>query len=104
MQRTLLNVKELAQRWNTSEPTIRRMESEHKIKRVANISGVKFSLDDVLKIENNGQADVLSPLERRRLELEIKSKEAEIERLNSILSQIFTVASGYAVERISQWM
>lgn len=102
MQRTLLNVKELAERWSISEPTIRRMERERKIKRVSNVSGVKFALDDVLKVENNGQVDELSPLERRRLELEIKSKDAEIERLNSILTQIFTVASGYAVERISQ--
>lgn len=94
-ERTLLSIEELAKRWGVSVPTIRRMKNEGKIKPVKGFGDVKFNIKDVLKYEGSGELDPLSPLERRRLELEIKNRDNEIARLNGILSQIISPIGEY---------
>ena len=94
-QKTLLSLDDLQKRWGISKSTLRRMESEKKIKRVDGFNDLYFNIKDVLKYEGSKELDPLSPLERRRLELEIKNKEAEIDRLNLILSKIIAPIGEY---------
>ena len=95
-QRTLLTVEELAKRWGFKPQTIREMEKDGKILRVKNISGVRFSLHDILLIEQD--LNPLSPLERKRLELEIKNKDNEIAKLKDIISRLIVPLGEYIAQ------
>ena len=94
-KKTLLGIDELAERWGVDKTTIRRMKDKGEIKAVKAFGNLKFNIIDVLKIEGSGSIDPLSPLERRRLELEIKSKDNEIARLNAILSKMIAPLGEY---------
>ena len=94
-KKTLLGIDELAERWGVDKTTIRRMKDKGEIKAVKAFGNLKFNIIDVLKIEGSGSIDPLSPLERRRLELEIKNKDNEIARLNAILSQMIAPLGEY---------
>nr|DAX28063.1 MAG TPA: helix-turn-helix domain protein [Caudoviricetes sp.] len=94
-KKTLLNIDELAERWGVDKTTIRRMREKGEIKAVKAFGNLKFNINDVLKIEGSGSIDPLSPMERRRLELEIKNKDNEIARLNAILSKMIAPLGEY---------
>ena len=83
-KKTLLNIDELAERWGVERSTIRRMKDKGEIKAVKAFGNLKFNIIDVLKIEGSGNIDPLSPLERRKLELEIKNKDNEIEYISGV--------------------
>ena len=94
-KKTLLGIDELAERWGVDKTTVRRMREKGEIKAVKGFGNLKFNINDILKIEGSGSIDPLSPLERRRLELEIKSKDNEIARLNAILSKMIAPLGEY---------
>lgn len=94
-QKILLSLDDLEKRWGISKSTLRRMINENKLKRVKGFSEIHFNIRDILKYEESGDIDPLSPLERRRLEIEIQNKDKEIERLNSILTKIITPIGEY---------
>ena len=94
-KKTLLNIDELAERWGVDKTTIRRMREKGEIKAVKAFGNLKFNINDVLKIEGSGSIDPLSPLERRRLEIELQNKDNEIARLNAILSKMIAPLGEY---------
>ena len=94
-KKTLLSIDELAERWGVDKTTIRRMKDRGEIKAVKGFGNLKFNINDILKIEGSGSIDPLSPLERRRLEIELQNKDNEIARLNAILSQMIAPLGEY---------
>lgn len=94
-KKTLLGIDELAERWGVERSTIRRMKDKGEIKAVKGFGNLKFNINDILKIEGSGSIDPLSPLERRKLEIELQNKDNEIARLNAILSQMIAPLGEY---------
>ncbi|MVX63859.1 transcription factor [Clostridium chromiireducens] len=80
MEKALISRKSLAERWDyDSTRAIVDMEQEGIITRIPEISSPRYSMEEILKIENlGGEANPLSPLERRRLERRIEQLENEL--------------------------
>lgn len=72
MEKTLLSKKSLAERWDMSPKTVERYEREGIIKSIPGLPSIRYSLDEILRIESNGSINPLSPLERKRMEKEIR--------------------------------
>lgn len=80
MEKALISRKSLAERWDyDSTRAIVDMEQEGIITRIPEISSPRYSMEEILRIENLGrEANPLSPLERRRLEKKIEQLENEL--------------------------
>lgn len=81
MEKVLISRKTLAERWDyESTRAIVDMEQEGIITRIPEVSSSRYSMEEILRIENLGkEANPLSPLERRRLERRIEELEREVE-------------------------
>lgn len=86
--KSLLSRKTLAERWDMSIKSIERYEFDGIITRVNGLPSARYSLEEILKIENNGEVNPLSPLERRRLESKIKKLENELQAYKGTLYTI----------------
>lgn len=80
MEKILISRKTLAERWDyESTRAIIDMEQEGIITRIPEVSSPRYSMEEILRIENLGkEANPLSPLERRRLEKRIEELEKEL--------------------------
>lgn len=80
MEKSLISRKSLAERWDyDSTRAIVDMEQEGIITRIPEVSSPRYSMEEILKIENLGkEANPLSPLERRRLEKKVEDLEKEL--------------------------
>jgi N-acetyl-beta-hexosaminidase len=80
MEKALISRKSLAERWDyDSTRAIVDMEQEGIITRIPEVSSPRYSMEEILKIENLGKEfNPLSPLERRRLEKRIEELEKEL--------------------------
>jgi hypothetical protein len=78
--KALINRKSLAERWDydSTKPIIE-MENEGIIKRVPGLPSPRYSLEEIIKIENAGNYNPLSPIERKRLERENQKLNEELE-------------------------
>ncbi|MDB2125796.1 MULTISPECIES: transcription factor [Clostridium] len=89
MEQTLINRQNLAKRWDyESTKPIEAFEKAGVLTRVPLPNSIRYSLEEIEKIESLGQdINPLSPLERRRLERKIEKLEREnemlIQRLNN---------------------
>ncbi|MDB2075664.1 transcription factor [Clostridium paraputrificum] len=89
MGQTLINRQNLAKRWDyESTKPIEAFEKAGVLTRVPLPNSIRYSLEEIEKIESLGQdINPLSPLERRRLERKIEKLEREnemlIQRLNN---------------------
>lgn len=90
MEKVLISRKTLAERWDyDSTRAIIDMEQEGIITRIPEISSPRYSMEEILRIENLGkEANPLSPLERRRLEREIEEKDKKIAMLEAKLNKV----------------
>lgn len=81
MEKALISRKSLAERWDyDSTRAIVDMEQEGIITRIQEVSSPRYSMEEILRIENLGkEANPLSPLERRRLEKKIEDLEKELD-------------------------
>lgn len=80
MEKSLISRKSLAERWDyDSTRAIVDMEQEGIITRIPEVSSPRYSMEEILKIENLGkEANPLSPLERRRLDKKVEDLEKEL--------------------------
>ena len=80
MEKLLISRKSLAERWDyDSTRAIVDMEQEGIITRIPEVSSPRYSIEEILRIENLGkEANPLSPLERRRLEKKVEALEKEL--------------------------
>lgn len=90
MNKALISRKTLAERWDyDSTRAIIDMEQEGIITRIPEVSSPRYSMEEILRIENLGkEANPLSPLERRRLEKEIEEKDKRIAMLEARLNKV----------------
>ena len=90
MDKVLISRKTLAERWDyDSTRAIIDMEQEGIITRTPEVSSPRYSMEEILRIENLGkEANPLSPLERRRLEKEIDEKDKKIAMLEARLNKV----------------
>lgn len=89
---TLYSVNELAERWGYAPDTIRRMENEGTLHRVLGLPGVKFSAAEVHQLESIGpEAKALTAWERKRLEMELREKDAIIAGLRKKIADIMAI-------------
>ena len=90
MEKALISRKTLAERWDyDSTRAIIDMEQEGIITRIPEVSSPRYSMEEILRIENLGrEANPLSPLERRRLEKRIEELEKERDLYKSKVENI----------------
>jgi hypothetical protein len=80
MDKALISRKTLAERWDyDSTRAIIDMEQEGIITRIPEVSSPRYSMEEIIRIENLGkEANPLSPIERIRLEKRIEDLEREL--------------------------
>ena len=90
MSKVLLSRKTLAERWDYSScNAIIDLEQEGVITRIPNLSSPRYSIDEIEKIESIGlDINPLSPIERKRLENQIKELKKERDFYKSKMQEI----------------
>lgn len=102
MEVSLLSKKILANRWEVSTTTIDRWVLDGVISPVKGLPSVRFNLNHILELEGT-DISKMSPLERRRLEKEIKeleNKKNELEKENQELKDYVKNIIGNGVKFI----
>ena len=95
---TVYGVKELAERWNMSQSSIREMEHDGKLHRLPDMPGVRFSAVEVYQLENIGrEVEPLTPYERRRLEDKIRDLEDLVSQYQLKLMEVMKIAGGVKI-------
>lgn len=84
--KTTLTRRELSERWGITEKTVINYEQDGIIKAMP-LPKPLYSLAMILEIEGT-DLDTLSPIEKRRLETEIKYLEEENKRLKTLLLEL----------------
>lgn len=97
MKEVTYTVKDLAVELKQSETTIRKYINEGKLKKIQGIGSVLVTRTELLKFIGNENVNPLSPYERKRLELELQSKDNEIVKLKQILANILGCTGEYAM-------
>lgn len=83
----LLNVKELAKRWNCDERTIRAYIQDKILIPCKNVPGVKFHPKHIAELEGI-ELEKFSPLERRRMQQKIEDLETIVKLQNEQLRKV----------------
>ena len=92
---TVYDARELAERWNTSYASVRRMEQEGKLHRLTDLPGVKYSAAEVLQMESIGrEAQALTAWERKKLQAEIKDLQGQVKDLQDRLLRVQMICRG----------
>lgn len=92
MESVLISRETLAKRWEVSVSTINKYEVDGVIQRVPNIPSPRYNIEDIKKLEGS-ELNPMSPLERRRLQIEIGILESENEKLKAIVGNILVESS-----------
>lgn len=92
MYPVLISRETLAKRWEVSVSTINKYEVDGVIQRVPNIPSPRYNLKDIQKLEGS-DFNPMSPLERKRLNIEIQTLSEENAKLKTILSNMLAEAS-----------
>lgn len=82
----LLTQKDLAERWQVSVKAIENYRQQGVITPVKGIPSIRFNPQHIAELEGT-RIERFSPLERRRMERELKILRQENEKLKGILSQ-----------------
>ena len=85
----LLTKKDLAKRWQLSERTIDNYISDKIVQPVKELPAIRFTEQHISELEGV-KLDRMSPLERRRLEIEIEGLKKENEKLKNAINRVLT--------------
>ncbi|WP_195951184.1 histidine kinase [Clostridium saudiense] len=88
--KTVLTKAELAERWSVDVRTIDKWEQNKIIQRIEGIPVPRYSVEHIQSIEGIKNLNHFSPLERKRLEIELEKLRAENEKLRAVLSNILS--------------
>ncbi len=88
----LLTQEDLAERWQVKKRTIEKWRYEGLLQPVKGIPSIRFHPKHIAELEGV-RMEPFSPLERRRLERELKQLEKENEELKGILSKVLAETS-----------
>lgn len=92
MSDKLFTQQDLAKRWQVTVHTIEEWRKNGVIQPVKGIPAIRFTEQHIMDIEGV-KLDRMSPLERKRLELEADKLRTENEKLKGIISNVLTEAS-----------
>ncbi|MBY0755060.1 transcription factor [Clostridium sardiniense] len=96
MDKTMISRNSLAERWDLDSNTIYRYEKDGIITRNPNIPTPRYSLEEIVGIEEF-EKNPMSPYERRQLNSEISKLKRENEELREFILKI----SSFGVEGLS---
>ena len=89
MEKVLISRKTLAERWDyDSTRAIIDMEQEGIITRIPEVSSPRYSMEEILRIENLGKKVNPAEVRCRELELLIKEKDKRIAMLEAKLNKV----------------
>lgn len=91
-QKILLTRKELAERWGCTTKYIDDLRRNGVISTVKGLPTARFNIQHILEVEGT-EIEKFSPLERRRLERELKVLQEENQKLKMVLSNILAESS-----------
>jgi hypothetical protein len=88
----LLSQKDLAERWQVSEESIRNWRNEGIIQPAKGIPVIRFTMQHILELEGV-KLEKFSPLLKRKMEREIEELTAENQKLKKIIGNILAETS-----------
>lgn len=92
MRERLLTVKDLAERWQVSERTIREWIKDNKIQICKNVPTPRFSETYISKLEGI-EIEKYSPLEYRKQQRELENLKEENKELKELLREYQCISS-----------
>ncbi|MDF2881713.1 MAG: hypothetical protein K0R54_2270 [Clostridiaceae bacterium] len=92
MSDKLLTQQELAERWQVSVRAIENWRKDGIIQPAKGVPAIRFTEQHILELEGV-KLDRMSPLERRRLELEIEKLRLQNEKLKGIIGKVLAETS-----------
>jgi DNA-binding transcriptional regulator YhcF (GntR family) len=92
MQDKLLTQRDLAERWQVSEQTIRNWRQEGIIQTVKGLPAPRFSMQHILELEGV-KLEKFSPLLKKQMEKEIEKLKEENLKLKKIISNVLAETS-----------
>ena len=88
----LLSQKDLAERWQVSEESIRNWRNEGIIQAAKGVPVIRFTMQHILELEGV-KLEKFSPLLKRKMEREIEELTAENQKLKKIISNVLAETS-----------
>lgn len=88
----LFTQKDLADRWQVTVHTIENWRKDKIIQPVKGIPTIRFTEQHILELEGVS-LNKMSPLERKKLELEIEKLQLENKKLKNIISKVLAETS-----------
>lgn len=92
MENKLLTQKDLAERWQVTEESIRNWRNEGIIQTAKGVPVIRFTLQHILELEGV-KLEQFSPLLKRRMERELEELREENQRLKKIIGNMLAEAS-----------
>lgn len=89
---SLLTQKELAERWQVSEESIRNWRNEGIIQQAKGVPVIRFTMQHILELEGV-KLEQFSPLLKRRMEREMEELREENQKLKKIIGNILAETS-----------
>ena len=88
----LLTVSDLAERWRVNEASIRRYVADGVITPCKGVPGVRFHPKYIEELEGV-ELERFSPLEKKRLEIELEDYKSKYESVKNVLATILSESS-----------
>lgn len=88
----LLSQKDLAERWQVTEESIRNWRNEGIIQPAKGLPVIRFTMQHILELEGV-QLEKFSPLLKRQMEREIEGLKEENQQLKRILGNVLAETS-----------
>lgn len=92
MERRLLTQQDLADRWQVTVKSIENWRKEGVIQQAKGIPAIRFTPEHIAELEGV-ELNRFSPLERKRMEKELKELREENQELKEIISNMLAQAS-----------
>ena len=92
MENKLLTQKDLAERWQVTEESIRNWRNEGIIQTAKGVPVIRFTMQHILELEGV-KLEQFSPLLKRRMERELEELREENQRLKKIIGNMLAEAS-----------
>ena len=92
MENKLLTQKELAERWQVTEESIRNWRNEGIIQPAKGVPIIRFTMQHILELEGV-KLEQFSPLLKRRMEREIEELQDENQKLKRIIGNVLRETS-----------
>jgi DNA-binding transcriptional MerR regulator len=92
MDDRLLTQKELAERWQVTEESIRNWRKEGLIQSAKGVPAVRFSMQHILELEGV-ELEQFSPILKRKMERELAELREENRKLKGIIGKVLAETS-----------